>query len=106
MNYVSLADGSANGRERAIVEDDPTERWKKLKRLRWSLIFLFFFVGLMIPKYNVMTAPDLSSREIAEIWMGRILYFLMLIAIVAVGMKERRARLFAQGKFQPPDPPS
>ena len=83
-----------------MADDEQTEHWKKLKKLRWTLIILFPFVGFIAPTSNAVTRPFQSGSEVLIAWMFSALLVLIIPAVILVGIKERRARLQAQGKVQ------
>ena len=79
-----------------MIPDELTERWQKLKRLRWSIILLFFTLCVFNNYSSAKEIPFVSIAQVAHAYFGTLFQILLIPALVAVGVKERRARLAVQ----------
>ncbi len=79
-----------------MILGEQAERWQKLKRLRWSIILLFFTLCVFNNYSSAKEIPFMSITQVAHAHFGTLFQILLIPALVAVGVKERRARLAVQ----------
>jgi hypothetical protein len=76
-----------------MTPKEQPERWEQLKRLRWSIILLFF-VLLMFNTYpSIKQIPFMSGAAVAHAYFGSLVQLLLIPTFIVIGTKERRARL-------------
>jgi hypothetical protein len=76
--------------------DEKTERWKKLKGLRWSIILLFVLLAFFNKYPGARDIPFMSSAAVALAYLGAFVQFLLIPSFIFVAILERRARLSLQ----------
>ncbi len=75
-----------------MITDEQTERWKKLQRLRWSIILLFFVLFIFNSYPSAREIPFMSNMEVALAYIGSLFQLLLIPTFIVIGIRERRAR--------------
>ncbi len=76
-----------------MIPDQQTERWKKLQRLRWSIILLFFVLFMFNGYPSAKEINFMSNTAVIVSYIGSLFQVLLVPTFIVIGIKERRARL-------------
>jgi hypothetical protein len=78
-----------------MMPDKQAERWKKLQRLRWSIILLFFVLFMFNSYPSAEEIHFMSGTAVIVSYVGHLFQVLLVPTFIVIGIKERRARLAA-----------